>query len=217
MAALAEAIGKDPSTVTAPVQAGQCRLCGEKPQPRDRRVCEVRLTDAGCALEPAMDRVSHTLVTTLTNSIPCRRPAATCRTMKAAQKNMSAADDSESKREPDSEPAAETPRRPPMNLSLSRSFPSRRRPLCRRHRLHLSPWLGSRLAARRAAPTAAVPMLTTPPPAPTAKTCACFYGIRSNALRNERRRRQPGGPRRRFHPRLRRAAYGYDAEIENTA
>ena len=78
------------------------------PNPRDRRVCEVRLTDAGRALESAMDRVSHTLITTLTNSIPAADLAATCRTMKAMQENMSAADDSESKREPDSEPAAET-------------------------------------------------------------------------------------------------------------
>ena len=100
MAALAEAIGKDPSTVTA--------LVRKLANPRDRRMCEVRLTDAGRALEPAMDRVSHTLITTLTNSIPAADLAATCRTMKAMQKNMSAADDSESKREPDSEPAAET-------------------------------------------------------------------------------------------------------------
>lgn len=109
MAALAEAIGKDPSTVTALVRKlANAGYVEKAPNPRDRRMCEVRLTDAGRALEPAMDRVSHTLITTLTNSIPAADLAATCRTMKAMQKNMSAADDSESKREPDSEPAAET-------------------------------------------------------------------------------------------------------------
>ena len=109
MAALAEAIGKDPSTVTALVRKlANAGYVEKAPNPRDRRVCEVRLTDAGRALESAMDRVSHTLITTLTNSIPAADLAATCRTMKAMQENMSAADDSESKREPDSEPAAET-------------------------------------------------------------------------------------------------------------
>ena len=109
MAALAEAIGKDPSTVTALVRKlANAGYVEKAPNPRDRRMCEVRLTDAGRALEPAMDRVSHTLITTLTNSIPAADLAATCRTMKAMQKNMSAVDDSESKREPDSEPAAET-------------------------------------------------------------------------------------------------------------
>ena len=102
MAALAEAIGKDPSTVTALVRKlANAGYVEKAPNPRDRR-------DAGRALESAMDRVSHTLITTLTNSIPAADLAATCRTMKAMQENMSAADDSESKREPDSEPAAET-------------------------------------------------------------------------------------------------------------
>lgn len=109
MAALAEAIGKDPSTVTALVRKlANAGYVEKAPNPRDRRMCEVRLTDAGRALGPAMDRVSHTLITTLTNSIPAADLAATCRTMKAMQENMSAADDSESKREPDSQPAAET-------------------------------------------------------------------------------------------------------------
>lgn len=109
MAALAEAIGKDPSTVTALVRKlANAGYVEKAPNPRDRRVCEVRLTDAGRALEPAMDRVSLTLITTLTNSVPAADLAATCRTMKAIQKNISAADDSESKREPDSQPAAET-------------------------------------------------------------------------------------------------------------
>ena len=109
MAALAEAIGKDPSTVTALVRKlANAGYVEKAPNPRDRRMCEVRLTDAGRALEPAMDRVSHTLITTLTNSIPATDLTATCRTMKAMQENMSVADDSESKREPDSEPAAET-------------------------------------------------------------------------------------------------------------
>ena len=104
-----DAIGKDPSTVTALVRKlANAGYVEKAPNPRDRRMCEVRLTDAGRALEPAMDRVSHTLITTLTNSIPAADLAATCRTMKAMQKNMSAADDSESKREPDSESAAET-------------------------------------------------------------------------------------------------------------
>ena len=104
MAALAEAIGKDPSTVTALVR----KLANAGYVEKARRVCEVRLTDAGRALESAMDRVSHTLITTLTNSIPAADLAATCRTMKAMQENMSVADDSESKREPDSEPTPET-------------------------------------------------------------------------------------------------------------
>ena len=109
MAALAEAIGKDPSTVTALVRKlANAGYVEKAPNPRDRRVCEVRLTDAGRALESAMDRVSHTLITTLTNSIPAADLAATCRTMKAMQENMSVADDSESKREPDSEPTPET-------------------------------------------------------------------------------------------------------------
>lgn len=109
MAALAEAIGKDPSTVTALVRKlANAGYVEKAPNPRDRRVCEVRLTDAGRALEPAMDRMSHTLITTLTNSIPAADLAATCRTMKTMQENMSAADDSEAERISDSEPAAET-------------------------------------------------------------------------------------------------------------
>ena len=53
MAALAEAIGKDPSTVTALVRKlANAGYVEKAPNPRDRRMCEVRLTDAGRALEP---------------------------------------------------------------------------------------------------------------------------------------------------------------------
>lgn len=109
MAALAEAIGKDPSTVTALVRKlANAGYVEKAPNPRDRRVCEVRLTDAGRALEPAMDRMSHTLITTLTNSIPAADLAATCRTMKTMQENMSATAYSETERTSDSEPESET-------------------------------------------------------------------------------------------------------------
>lgn len=71
MAALAEAIGKDPSTVTALVRKlANAGYVEKAPNPRDCCVCEVRLTDAGRALESAMDRVSHTLITTLTIASP---------------------------------------------------------------------------------------------------------------------------------------------------
>lgn len=109
MAALAEAIGKDPSTVTALVRKLTNAGYVEKvPSPRDRRVCEVRLTDAGRALAPAMGRVSHTLITTLTNSIPAADLAATYRTMKAMQENVNAMTHSETERTSDSEPESET-------------------------------------------------------------------------------------------------------------
>ena len=109
MAALAEAIGKDPSTVTALVRKlANAGYVEKAPNPRDRRVCEVRLTDAGRALEPAMDRMSHTLITTLTKSIPAADLAATCRTMKTMQENMSATAYSETERTSDSEPESET-------------------------------------------------------------------------------------------------------------
>lgn len=109
MAALAEAIGKDPSTVTALVRKlANASYVEKAPSPRDRRVCEVRLTDAGRALAPAMGRVSHTLITTLTNSIPAADLAATYRTMKAMQENVNAMTHSETERTSDSEPESET-------------------------------------------------------------------------------------------------------------
>lgn len=109
MAALAEAIGKDPSTVTALVRKlANAGYVEKAPNPRDRRMCEVRLTDAGRALAPAMGRVSHTLITTLTNSIPAADLAATYRTMKAMQENVNAMTHSETERTSDSEPESET-------------------------------------------------------------------------------------------------------------
>lgn len=107
MAALAEAIGKDPSTVTALVRKLVDAGYVEKaPSPRDRRVCEVRLTDAGRALAPAMEQVSRALIATLTNGVAPDDLACTCRTMKAMQENLTAASDTA--RETDSPSAAET-------------------------------------------------------------------------------------------------------------
>lgn len=105
MAALASAIGKDPSTVTALVRKlAEAGYVEKVPNARDRRVCEVRLTKAGQALRPAMNRVSDELIATLTNGIPAADLAATYRTMKAMQKNVSATAYSETERTSDSEP-----------------------------------------------------------------------------------------------------------------
>lgn len=91
MAALAEAIGKDPSTVTALVRKLVDAGYVEKvPGSRDRRVCEARLTEKGRALAPAMERVSTELIATLTNGLAADDLACTCRTLKAMQDNLSA-------------------------------------------------------------------------------------------------------------------------------
>lgn len=91
MAALAEAIGKDPSTVTALVRKLVDAGYVEKARsPHDGRVQEVRLTAAGRALEGAMAAVSHELIATLTNGLSDEDLAVTCRTMKAMQANVSA-------------------------------------------------------------------------------------------------------------------------------
>ena len=109
MAALAEAIGKDPSTVTALVRKlANAGYVEKAPNPRDRRVCEVRLTEAGQALRPAMNRVSDKLIATLTNGISATDLAAAYRTMTAMQENVSATAYSETERTSDSEPESET-------------------------------------------------------------------------------------------------------------
>lgn len=91
MAALAEAIGKDPSTVTALVRKlADAGYVEKVPGSRDRRVCEARLTEKGRALAPAMERVSAELITTLTNGLTTDDLACTCRTLKAMQDNLNA-------------------------------------------------------------------------------------------------------------------------------
>lgn len=92
MAALAEAIGKDPSTVTALVRKlADAGYVEKVPSARDRRVCEVRLTDAGRALAPAMERVSAELIATLTNGVAPDDLACVCRIMRAMHANLNTA------------------------------------------------------------------------------------------------------------------------------
>lgn len=94
MAALAEAIGKDPSTVTALVRKlADAGYVEKAPSSRDRRVCEVRLTNAGRALAPAMERVSAELIATLTNGVAPDDLACVCRTMRAMHANLNAVSD----------------------------------------------------------------------------------------------------------------------------
>lgn len=91
MAALAEAIGKDPSTVTALVRKLVSAGYVEKARStHDGRVQEVRLTAAGRSLEDAMATVSRELIATLTDGLSDEDLAITCRTMKAMQANVSA-------------------------------------------------------------------------------------------------------------------------------
>lgn len=91
MAALAEAIGKDPSTVTALVRKlADAGYVEKVPGSRDRRVCEARLTEKGRALAPAMERVSAELIATLTNGLTADDLACTCRTLKTMQDNLNA-------------------------------------------------------------------------------------------------------------------------------
>lgn len=91
MAALAEAIGKDPSTVTALVRKLVSAGYVEKARStHDGRVQEVRLTAAGRSLEDAMATVSRELIATLTDGLSDEDLAVTCRTMKAMQANVSA-------------------------------------------------------------------------------------------------------------------------------
>lgn len=102
MAVLAEAIGKDPSTVTALVRKlADAGYVEKAPSSRDRRVCEVRLTDAGRALAPAMERVSRALIATLTNGVTPDDLACTCRTMKAMQEYLTTASDAACETDPD--------------------------------------------------------------------------------------------------------------------
>ena len=66
MAALAEAIGKDPSTVTALVRKlMDAGYVATAKNPVDRRVTEVRLTDAGRALGGSVAQVSKKLLATM--------------------------------------------------------------------------------------------------------------------------------------------------------
>lgn len=70
MAALACAIGKDPSTVTALVRKlEQAGYVEKLPSPKDRRVNEVRLTARGRKLEGAMGRISAELIAKMTRGI----------------------------------------------------------------------------------------------------------------------------------------------------
>lgn len=70
MAALADAIGKDPSTVTALVRklvdAGYVKT-GKDPD--DRRITRVSLTDAGRALKPRFAQVSRRLCETMRSEL----------------------------------------------------------------------------------------------------------------------------------------------------
>ena len=66
MAALAEAIGKDPSTVTALVRKlSEAGYVTTAKNSVDRRVTEVRLTDAGRALAASAMQVSERLLATM--------------------------------------------------------------------------------------------------------------------------------------------------------
>lgn len=101
MVVLAEAIGKDPSTVTALVRKlADAGYVEKVPSSRDRRVCEVRLTDAGRALAPAMERVSRALIATLTNGVTPDDLTCTCRTMKAMRENLTTASDAACETDP---------------------------------------------------------------------------------------------------------------------
>lgn len=119
MAALAEAIGKDPSTVTALVRKlADAGYVEKVPNARDRRVCEVCLTDAGRALAPAMERVSAELIATLTNDVAPDDLACTCRTMKAMQANLTAASDATREAEREQEHATSTADAPKREAAL---------------------------------------------------------------------------------------------------
>lgn len=110
MAALAEAIGKDPSTVTALVRKlADAGYVEKAPSARDRRVCEVRLTDAGRALAPAMERVSAELIATLTNGVAPDDLACACRTMKAMHANLNAASDTTREADSEQHPGCKAP------------------------------------------------------------------------------------------------------------
>lgn len=109
MAALAEAIGKDPSTVTALVRKlADAGYVEKAPSARDRRVCEVRLTDTGRALAPAMERVSTELIATLTNGVAPNDLACACRTIKTMHANVTAASAATREAEREQEPATST-------------------------------------------------------------------------------------------------------------
>lgn len=89
MAALASAIGKDPSTVTALVRKLMAAGYVEKtPSETDRRVNEVRLTEQGRALKPVFDRISEELITALGEGMTDTDMETTYRTLRAMQDNL---------------------------------------------------------------------------------------------------------------------------------
>lgn len=93
MTSLADAIGKDPSTVTALVRKLMGAGYVEKARsPADRRVCEVRLTAAGRALEPLMAAVSAELIATLTADLDAEELRTTYHTLKKMRANAEGRD-----------------------------------------------------------------------------------------------------------------------------
>lgn len=89
MAELAKNIRRDPSTVTALVrkliEAGYVE---KTPSAHDGRVHEVRLTDKGRTLAPAVGRISADLISTLTRGIRSSQLGTTCTTLKTMYANL---------------------------------------------------------------------------------------------------------------------------------
>ena len=89
MAQIAEAIGRDPSTVTALVRKLIAAGYVEKSENlSDRRIREVALTAQGRALQPAVERISTELITVISHNIDANDLKATYRTMETIQTNV---------------------------------------------------------------------------------------------------------------------------------
>lgn len=89
MAEIAEAIGKDPSTVTALVRKLIAGGYVEKhPGSQDRRVNYVSLTEKGKALKPSFERISAELIESLLSGLDQEDLATTYQTLLTMQANI---------------------------------------------------------------------------------------------------------------------------------
>lgn len=70
MAEISEAIGRDPSTVTALIKKlAESGYIERIPSDTDRRVTKICLTEKGRSFEKCMEQISHTLLETLTEKL----------------------------------------------------------------------------------------------------------------------------------------------------
>ncbi len=89
MAGLADAIGKDPSTVTALVRKLiEGGYVEKHPGSRDKRVNYVSLTEKGRSLKPLFDRISTELIESLLMGVDKADLATTYQTLIAMQTNI---------------------------------------------------------------------------------------------------------------------------------